>query len=275
MTSAPIALLTDFGTGDPYVGAMKGVLLGLAPRSPIADITHEIPRHDAEAAAYALWCAAPWFPRGTVFVAVVDPGVGTRRRILLLRKGGRYFLAPDNGLLALIAEGSGDERWFALKPPPTGAAVSSTFHGRDLFAPAAARLANGRPATSIASLAPAPARRSLFVPAPAPGDPATTGRVLQVDRFGNLVTNVLVGPRQAEGLEVTIRRRRIRAVRSTYDGGGKGAPFLIRGSSGLLEISVNRGDASAALRASRNAVVAVSRRRGSKPSSRPRSRRPR
>ncbi|MBI5366471.1 MAG: SAM-dependent chlorinase/fluorinase [Planctomycetes bacterium] len=165
MASRPrvIALVTDFGTRDPYVGVMKGVALGIAPRATLVDLTHEVPPQDVAAGRRALADSARYFPAGTVFVAIVDPGVGTARRALAARSGGRFYLAPDNGLLAFLAGTRAEfraidaDRW-GLEPR------SATFHGRDVFAPAAARLAAG---LSFARLGPRVAAIAPGPPAPA------------------------------------------------------------------------------------------------------------
>jgi len=259
MPLRPIALLTDFGAGDPYVAAMKGVILSGAPGAAVVDVTHEVPRHDVVSAAYHLHCVETYFPPGTIFVCVVDPGVGTGRPILILERGKRTFIAPGNGLLDRIATGARGERWHRLLPAAAGSAVSSTFHGRDIFAPAAAMLARGARLNTVARPVAPPAPVPLFGDVPARGPATVKGIVLHVDRFGNVITNLRPvwspGSRSNHrpasppggGWSVRIAGRSVRASFRTYEEAPSGKPFIILGSSGLLEISVRRGDAAGLL----------------------------
>ncbi len=248
MKQAHIALLTDFGTADPYVAALKGVLLSAVPGIRITDISHDVPRHNVSSAAYILRAAAPWFPRGTIFVCVVDPGVGTKRRILCLKLSGCTFLAPDNGLLERFADRNGVGRWYALKPPASGQRVSATFHGRDIMAPAAARLAGGDRLASLARPVHAPRTIRFLSRAPRQGGGKVEGSVLHVDRFGNIITSIVMPGRPTSSFRVKIGRKTVRTLCSTYDEAPAATPFIITGSSGLLEVSINRGDAARALR---------------------------
>ncbi len=220
----PIALLTDFGTRDPFVGVMKGVIAGIAPQTRVIDLGHDIPPFAVREASWVLQVSADYFPRGTVFVAVVDPGVGSGRRILLAKTARHLFLAPDNGLLGFLREAEfravTDRRLF-LKP------VSNTFHGRDVFAPVAARLAKGMPPSRVGPPVASVVRL-----------PATPGRVVWIDRFGNLVTDLPPGPRA-----IRFRGRRIPVVK-TYAASKPGALVAVVGSSGTLEISVADGSAA-------------------------------
>src|SRR5512143_1268535 len=241
--SSPIVLLTDFGTRDHYAATMKGVLMSLAPRSPVVDLSHGVGAYDVDGAAYLLWSSYRYFPRNTVFAAVIDPGVGTSRRIACLRTPSYTFLAPDNGVLKFIAGESPGAAAYAVRMPRR--TVSSTFHGRDIFAPVAARLARGLRPSSLG-----PKIRlqgESMVDARRMRGGRIEGRVLAIDRFGNIVTNVLAPPDPA-GIAVTLGRRRVKRSSATYAGGGAGAAFLIRGSAGLLEISMNRRSAARALR---------------------------
>jgi S-adenosyl-L-methionine hydrolase (adenosine-forming) len=185
---ALITLTTDFGTTDPYVGIMKGVIAGRAPDARVVDVTHGIPAQDVLAGALVLRHAAPYFPPGTVHVVVVDPGVGTARRALCVETAGAVLVGPDNGVLSLAAGGAvrrivhlTDRRFFLPDP-------SATFHGRDVFAPVAAALATGTAPAALGTEVPDMIR--LDVPAPSPGPRGIHGQVLYVDGFGNLVTNV-------------------------------------------------------------------------------------
>ena len=237
---APIVLLTDFGGAGPYVGAMKGVILGIHPRAVLVDLTHEIPPQDVRAAAFVLASAADFFPRRSLFVCVVDPGVGTGRRIVYVEAGGHRFLAPDNGLLTLVlgkhpharARAVTNSRLFLSE-------ISSTFHGRDILAPIAARLARG---LAPARLGPEIGRLETFpIPEVTVSKNGRTAKaeVLYADRFGNLVTNL----RDEPVSEIQIGRRRIRRAVTTYSQLAEGEAGLLRGSSGWLEIVVRNGSA--------------------------------
>jgi S-adenosyl-L-methionine hydrolase (adenosine-forming) len=240
-----ITLLTDFGTADGYVGEIKGVLLSRVPDAHVVDITHDIPAQDVESARLTL--ARVWrrFPAGTVHLAVVDPGVGTARQALAVESDGRYLVGPDNGVLspALLMT---DARVVALSVP-SGAAA--TFHGRDVFAPAAAELASGTPIQALGAAAaevlvrrtPEPRRR---------GDGALAGEVIAVDRFGNAITN-LVGRRPAL-LEVA---GAVLPVRRTYSEVERGSPLALVGSTGLIEVAVRDGSAARLLGLDRGSVV--------------------
>jgi S-adenosylmethionine hydrolase len=252
-----ITLLTDFGTRDVYVGIMRGVILGLAPSVQIVDLSHEIAPQAIAEAAFLLDSAAPYFPWGTIHVAVIDPGVGTERRIVCARTSRATYLAPDNGLLARILERDPPAHLVSVENAeyflPT---VSTTFHGRDIFAPVAAHLANGLDPRSLG-----PVIRELTpLPFPQPRRTAPgvlTGEVIHVDRFGNLVTNV-GEPFAANVASLTIHGKRIEGpVCRAYGERDLGEPLLIFGSSGFLEISVNSGDAARVFRARRGDAVSI------------------
>jgi S-adenosylmethionine hydrolase len=252
--SPVVTLLTDFGTRDGYVGAVKGVLLARRPGVTLVDLTHDIPPGDVAAGAFVLGQAAPWFPPGTVHLAVVDPGVGSERRAVACALGAQLYVAPDNGLLTRVLESVDAVRAHeisraALRLP----APSDVFHGRDLFAPAAAYLASGAPlagvgpALEVASLV----RTAWPRPSLAPG--AGEGQVVYVDRFGNLVTNLPVAPEAAGGI-ARLAGQEI-PVRRTYSDVEPGSLVALRGSSGLLEIACNRGSAAEVLGARTGDVV--------------------
>lgn len=240
---APIALLTDFPPSDPFAGVMKGVIVSIYPGARIVDLAHGLPRHDVGAAALALLAAEEHFPRGTVFVAVVDPGVGGSRAVLAARSRGRVFLAADNGTLGFLkgrtppaeVRAVRDRRLLWRDPP------SRTFHGRDIFAPAAARLARGLP---LAAMGP---KVRAFAGAPFPAAHrrprgALAGEVLGFDGFGNALTNL---PATAAG-SVAVGRRRV-PVLGAYGEARRGSPLAVAGSAGLLEIAVREGSARAVL----------------------------
>lgn len=234
-----VTLTSDFGTRDHYVGAMKGAIALVAPTVRVVDITHEIPSFDIAEGAFAIAQAYAFFPAGSVHVVVVDPGVGTARRPLAVAAARHVFVGPDNGVFAQVLAG---ERFEARRIDSRHglAAVSRTFHGRDLFAPAAARLADGLPFAAVG-----PPCSDLQLPPSAAGA-AGMGRALHVDRYGNVVTSFRAADLAAsEGLAVGEREIRRRA--SAYATAPAGEPFLIVGSSGYVEISVNRGSAATVL----------------------------
>jgi S-adenosyl-L-methionine hydrolase (adenosine-forming) len=230
-----ITLLTDFGTADGYVGEMKGVLLSAAPSVPIVDITHDITAHDVELGRLAV--ARYWrrFPAGTVHIAVVDPGVGSERAALAVASDSRFLVGPDNGVLspALLLPGAKAVR---LAIPRS---ASSTFHGRDVFAPVAAQLATGAALDSLGD----PMNDPVVHRTPEPhrtaaGDMA--GQVIAIDRFGNAITNLLAGIRAGS---VVVGGRTLPQHR-TYSDLEPGEAGAIVGSAGLIEIVVREGRAS-------------------------------
>lgn len=237
----PIALLTDFGLVDPYVGVMKGVIATLAPGVPVIDVTHGVPPQDVRVGALLLDAAWRYFPDGTVFVGVVDPGVGTARRPVVVRAVGRLFVGPDNGLFGLLPDAEVRE----ITAPWGLPSRSRTFHGRDLFAPVAARLARGARFEDVGPVVPDPT--PLDLPAPTEG----VGEVLYVDRFGNAVTNL---PGVDHGVLV-VRNTRAPVVR-TYGEGAAGAPIALTGSTGRLEVAIRDGDAARELGLAPGTVVA-------------------
>lgn len=258
-----IALLTDFGTRDHYVGAMRGVMLGICPEASLVDITHEIDPQDVLGGALQLAAAFRYFPAGTVFLSVVDPGVGSRRKSLAAEAGGYRFVAPDNGLLTLVFRDTAPrivvevtERRYAR---PT---ISRTFEGRDRFAPAAAWLAMGIELTALGrSLT---SWQMLNVPTPTVTEWEIVGHVVGVDRFGNLVTNIarlsVEGLREAGQIEVTAGGHRINHLVDTYAEAEAGSACALVGSSDYLEIAVVDGSAAARLGVGRGASVTVTRR---------------
>jgi S-adenosylmethionine hydrolase len=240
-----ITLLSDFGTADGYVAEVKGTIMSRAPEAVIVDVAHDVPAHDVEAGRLAI--ARYWrkFPPATVHFAVVDPGVGSPRRALAVESDGRFLVGPDNGLLspALLIGGAR-----AVELPIPGSA-SATFHGRDIFAPAAALLAAG---SAIDTLGPplrdAEIRRTREAKRLADG--VIEGAVITVDRFGNAVTNLLA----AHGGVVEIGALRLPVLRA-YADVAPGAPLALVGSSGLIEIAVRDGNAADLLGLARDAPV--------------------
>lgn len=241
-----VTLLTDFGTADHFAGAMKGVILGIAPGAAVVDLTHEVPPQDVRAGAFTLLAAYGSFPPGTVHVAVVDPGVGSARRAIAADAGGHRFVGPDNGLLSWVLEREGDARVFHVtREELFRRPVSTTFHGRDVFAPVAARLAAGMDAAELGPEIADAVRLGSLRPERLP-DGGLRGEVLHVDRFGNCVTGFTRDDLGGAGDAFTLRAgaREIRAVRRFYADAAPGEPFAVWGSAGFLEISVNRASAA-------------------------------
>jgi len=256
---SPVTLTTDFGTADHYVAQMKGVILGIAPAAPIVDVTHEIGPQDVRRAAFLVADLAEAFPKGTVHVAVVDPGVGTERAILAVEARGQYYVAPDNGLLTLVLKQKPASVVSIENPQFRRTVVSSTFHGRDVMAPAAAHLAGGVP---LAELGPPLARPPVLLEdtAPVVSEGRIDGAIAWVDRFGNLVTNVPA----ADLTRFVSKPLRVRASAHEWVGlmrfyaqAREGEALLLVGSSGRLEIAVNGGSAAEryGLRAGAKVVV--------------------
>ncbi len=237
-----ITFTTDFGIKDHYAGAMKGVVLGINPDAVITDITHEVAKFNVIEAAFKLDNVYPYFPEGTIHAVVVDPGVGGARKAVAVESGGHFFVGPDNGAFSLVL-GRGEDcrvveitnRKYMLKD------VSGTFHGRDIFAPAAAHLSLGVDLRELGDPVSSPVL--IEIPSPRVNGDEITGEVLYEDSFGNLVTNIsseVVKP----GSRIYVDRFSIDRVSNSYGEAGEGELLAVAGSSGLLEISVNRGSAS-------------------------------
>lgn len=255
---AIVTLITDFGTRDGYVGEMKGVILDRCPGATIVDVTHDIDPGDVESAAWTLGRIWDRYPAGTVHLVVVDPGVGGARRAVALQHGGRWFVGPDNGL-ASRARGGGDapETVYRIEPESLGLRPASvTFHGRDLFAPAAAWLASGSdPGAVGAALDPADLAR-LDLPVPERVGASVRGRVAHVDRFGNLITDI-PGSWVSPTALVEVAGEEVSGLRTHYGAAEPGELLALIGSGGTLEVSVRNGSAAARLSAGRGARVNV------------------
>jgi S-adenosyl-L-methionine hydrolase (adenosine-forming) len=268
--AAVITLTTDFGIRDPYVAEMKAVILGLNPAVRFVDVTHEVAAHDVMEGALAVQAMAAVCPGGTIHVAVVDPGVGTSRRGLVVAASGQCFVGPDNGLFTPVLSDA-DWRAFELSAPEfRRASVSATFHGRDVFAPAAAHLSLGVAPASFGPPVTDPVRIAIVPTREVVG--GVEGRVIHVDRFGNLVTSIDAETVQRLSggtgtLTVRIGGRRMPVVRTYGDLPSGGAGALV-GSHGRLEVAVREGNAAARLRVRRGVAVRVSRSRTSKGSER-------
>ncbi len=250
-----ITLLTDFGTADGYVAAMKGVIASIAPGVPIDDATHEIPPGDVAAGAWALGRYWDLYPEGTIHVAVVDPGVGTARRAVAARIGGRYFVAPDNGILTWVLDsGAAVEAVEITEHRFLRDVVSATFHGRDVFAPVAAHLAVGARLDELGS--PIHDLVRLDIPRPERTPSGAQGSVIHVDRFGNLITNI-PGSWAGGTAMVLVAGREVGPVRRAYGDVRVGELLALVGSAGVLEISVRDGNAAVTLGVGRGARVQV------------------
>lgn len=253
--SGVVTLLTDFGLTDPFAGILKGVILREAPSVVVVDVSHGVPAQDLDAAAFYLAGSFPWFPTGTVHLCVVDPGVGTARAALAMRACGHYFVAPDNGVLAgvLARDPHADVR--RVDPERLGLSTPSrTFHGRDVFAPIAALLASGRNAFDTIGVSHEPVQR--VVPRPTRGSDSVSGRVIVVDHFGNLITNVPGAWIRDPGAVVEIGGRTLRIV-STYTSANPGECVGIVSSFDTLEIARRDGSAAEALKLGAGTTVKV------------------
>jgi len=241
-----ITLTTDFGSTDHFVGAMKGVILGIAPRARIVDIAHGIAPFDVNEAAFTIAQAWRWFPEGTIHVVVVDPGVGTARRPILVEAGGQRFIGPDNGVFTLVYDACPHKVRAIGNPRLMLKEVSRTFHGRDVFAPAAAHLARGVAPGRFGKIVHDFVRSAGIKPVMTKKN-RWMGKVLKVDRFGNLITNFHIdefGGVRTRTFEMLAGSGIIRRLAGTYAESGAGEVTAIVGSSGFLEISVNQGSAA-------------------------------
>jgi S-adenosylmethionine hydrolase len=248
MLNPVITLTTDFGLIDPYVAEMKAVILQICPAATIVDVTHQIEKFNIRMGAYVLASASPYFPKGTIHVAVVDPGVGTKRKAILIKTKHCYFIGPDNGVLALAAKNQDIEHIYKITNPKLMLPkISDTFHGRDIFAPAAAYIAKGTPPSEfgpeiskIVTLKFAKITRRKG---------ALIGEVIHIDRFGNIITNFR--EKELESMEIkgmiNIKLKdtglKLKLCRA-YAQVEAQKPLAIIGSHNFLEISVNQGNAA-------------------------------
>jgi S-adenosylmethionine hydrolase len=252
-----IRLTTDFGSRDWFVGTIRGVILGINPRANIIDLTHEIPPGDIRAGAFALMASSPYFPKGTVHTAVVDPGVGSARKAIAVQTDSGFFVGPDNGVLSFALSRQkvlsicrlDDERYF-LQP------VSRTFHGRDIFAPVTAHLSRG---LSIRKLGPA---QEDFVRLPwhepRQGRNSIEGEIIYIDRFGNAITNIeSASLRVRKQYTVFWGRKLLGPVKLFYQSVALGETVVVPGSTGYLEICVNGGSAEKELKLRVGSEVSV------------------
>lgn len=245
-----ITLLTDFGYAGEYVGVMKGVILSINPQCQLVDLTHQIAAQNILQAAFVLHNSYRFFPKGTIHLVVVDPGVGTERRPIILRKDGYFFVGPDNGVFSLVLHGG---KYAAVEISPLSFSkfpLSSTFHGRDIFAPVAAHLSLGigmrkfgPPLTNL---------QKITWPQPIIKGNKIIGQVILVDSFGNLITNIdrqfFVSQIASRQFKIKIKKRSLSCLQETYAQVPEGKLLALWGSAGYLEIAVNRGHAQLLLK---------------------------
>lgn len=254
-----ITLTTDFGLQDPYVGVMKGVIASIAPQANVIDLSHGVPPQDILAGAMMLEESCAYFPPGTIHVAVVDPGVGSQRAAVAIETHRSLYIGPDNGLFDLVLNKEGLRRAVKLENPALRLpAVSATFHGRDIFAPAAAHLAKGLSLESFGE--PAGPLTPLHLPQPEADGEALSIHVLRADRFGNLVTD-LTPQRHAKWnpdqlpLSVILGNARFVGISHTFSDVEHGTPVAYFGSANRLEIAIREGNAEQYFQASRGTMI--------------------
>jgi S-adenosylmethionine hydrolase len=253
-----ITLLTDFGTVDYFVGAVRGAILSVNPLAVIADITHEVPPQDIEAAAFTLLASYKTFPAGTIHLVVVDPGVGSTRRAIIVSAAKQFFVGPDNGIFTYIYDREPSYRTFHVTAEkyfrkPT----STTFHGRDIFAPVAAALSNGVKPKAFGSLIKDEVRLETSLTPVVQTNGNLEGRIIHVDRFGNCVTNITRDVLAGKHATLLVKEKPINSFRTFFgeDSGAANELFAIWGSAGFLEIAVNNGSAALTLGAKRGEAV--------------------
>ena len=247
----PIVFLTDYGLADEFVGICRGVMASIAPQATVIDLTHSVPRHDVKRGALILGRATAFMPRDSVYIAVVDPGVGSARRSIAVRAAsGALLVGPDNGLLALAWDSLGGAEAAAHIGADSAVLVpiSKTFHGRDVFAPAAAHLAAGMELEEVGPSLDVAGLRTLEMPGPMIANGAVGARVVSVDRFGNVQLNAAPADLQAAGLgqELRVSGRRLAWV-ETFDDAAEGVLAAIVDSQGQIALVVNRGSAAEVL----------------------------
>lgn len=257
-----VALLTDFGLSDHYVATMKGVMLSISPNLNIIDLSHDVEAQNIPKAAYLLWASYRHFPNKTVFAGVVDPGVGTSREIIIAKTSRHIFLAPQNGILDYVLWTEevtnvtvvqiGSPRVRSLLPPT----ISNTFHGRDIFAPLSAHLAKG---IGLKELGKGRAVDWIQPPFVDESSPLAQARVLDIDRFGNIITNIAAAeferPAGVKGIKLGVTR--IERWIENYESAPPNVPCLIVGSNGLIEIVMKKQSAAAALSANQHVPVGI------------------
>jgi len=248
MPTKIITLTTDFGLKDPYAAEMKAVILSISPKAKIVDITHCVEKFNTRMGAYTLAAACPYFPKSTIHMAVIDPGVGTKRKAILIQTKNGYFIGPDNGVLALAAKGQGIRHIYRIENPKFMLPeVSNTFHGRDVFAPVAAHLANGISPSEFG-----PEIRKIVTPKFAKitkTKTTLTGEVIHIDGFGNIITNLRQKDLESMNIKVMVNLKlksigiKLKLCKA-YGEVGAQKPLAILGSHNFLEISITQGNAA-------------------------------
>ena len=261
-----ITLTTDFGTSDTYVGIMKGVILSINPKAQIVDLTHAIPPQDIYEAAFSIYAARSYFPKGTIHIIVVDPGVGSDRQAIVSHIDNACFVCPDNGVLSYLlhtAENAGTHPIASVAIQNAAyylPEVSNTFHGRDIFAPVAAHLSLGVPLEDIGP----PVKTLVRLPIPKIDTSGDTlrGQIIKIDRFGNLITNISKGALEAfldndVKYEIRAGTTSLNRLNAAYADAEIGEPLAIMGSLALLEIAVNGGNAEKQLGLKRGEAAVI------------------
>ena len=254
-----ITLLTDFGTADYFVGAVKGAILSVNPRAVIADITHEIAPQDIDAAAFTLLASYQTFPAGTIHVVVVDPGVGSTRRPIVVSAGKQFFVGPDNGVFSYIYDREPKYRTYhATKQEYFRQPTSTTFHGRDIFAPVAAALSTGVKPQAFGPSITEPVRLENSLMPVVQTNGRIEGRIIHIDRFGNCITNLTRDVLKGQPETLLIKEKQIGSFAEFFsEAGSANEPFGIWGSAGFLEIAINRGSAALMLGVKRGEPVVL------------------
>lgn len=256
-----ITLITDFGLKDHYAASMKGVILSINPGAYIMDISHLVSPGNITEGAYIFKNAYCSFPERTIHVGVVDPGVGGKRKGLIIEAGRHIFIGPDNGLFYPAAQQEGIKRVFAIIPEKVNKDISSTFHGRDIFAPVAAYLSMGRKPEEFGS--PIDGMEGISADKIVKDGSGVSGEAAFVDSFGNIITNIdkalLSDMGKPEDILVKIKGKRIKGLRATYSEAQEGELIALISSSGTLEVAVNLGHAASRLKAKAGDKVFVSR----------------
>lgn len=254
-----IALTTDFGLEDYYVGAMKGVMLNIAPQARFVDISHDIPPHDIMAGAWVLRNSAHLYPSNTVHLVVVDPGVGTARKPIALKIEDHYFVGPDNGIFSLLTDGNEFQAVHLTNKNFWNPNPSNTFHGRDIFAPVAAHLSAGVKLEQLGE--PLDELETYRWASPVADKDGLQGWIIHIDKFGNLITNlsdtIIEDVIDRQEVKIYVGNTILTEIVDTFDSVVKGEPAAYIGSSGMLEIAINKGDAQEMLGIKKGAQISL------------------